>query len=382
MTTLEGFGDEEIGTWLRLTAEQSTSHAVILTNAAGRILWWNAAAEAIFYRRRADVIGKPLDDLFTWADQRLGIVELEQRIAVSAATAEDDRWHLRADGSRFWATGTLSVIRDASGQLLGYSKVLRDRTALKEQFEHLSNELDNARSAADSRAASIATLSHELRNLVAAVSHGARMLRKTQDVERQHHLLDMLERQALAVHRLTDDLCDASSMALGKLSIRTDAVVLTELVRQVVMASQPLAEEQALQLELLAPAGEIKVNADATRLYQVFSNLLDNAIKYTPRAGRIWVKVTVEDTEAVVRVQDSGIGIAPHMLTSIFDLFTRADGVGASAGERTSAKGLGVGLALVKEIVALHGGSVQASSSGTGRGSQFTVRLPSLINAD
>lgn len=381
MLTPEGFGDEELATWLRLIAEQATGHAFILTNAGGRILWWNPAAEAIFGCSRTDIVGKPLDEFFTPADQHLGLPEFEQRIAQSSATAQDDRWHVKADGSRFWATGTLFAIRDPSGQLLGYCKILRDRTALKVQLEHLNKELDSARDAVDSRTASIATLSHELRNLVAAVTQGARLLRKTQDAERRNQLLDLLERQALAVHRLTEDLFDASSVSLGKLAIRTDDVQLTALVRQVVTALQPLAEERNLQLELLMPAGEIEVSADATRLFQVFSNLIDNAIKYTPRGGRIWVTVTTEDTEAVVHVQDSGIGIESHMLTSIFELFTRAGGDG-EAEESSRAKGLGIGLALVKDLVALHAGSVQAASAGTGRGSQFTVRLPSKGGAD
>jgi two-component system CheB/CheR fusion protein len=375
MLTAGGLNERELGYRLRLMAEQSTAHAIILTDPAGCIVWWNAAAESIFSRRCADVVGTPLVELFTQGDRRLGLADLEQRIAASAASAEDDRWHVKADGSQFWATGALIPLRDASGRLLGYSKVLRDRTELKEQLEHLRSELEHARDIADSRTATMATLSHELRNLVAAVSQGTRMLRKTQDADRQRLLLDMLEQQAVAVHRLTEDLFDASGMLLGKLSIQTQPLSLRELVRQAVTAAQPLVDEKALQLELLTPPNDVQINGDATRLYQVLSNLLGNSIKYTPRAGKIWVKVTVEDAEAVVHVQDSGMGIAPHMLSSIFELFTQADSLTRSEGG-ADAKGLGVGLALVKEIVALHGGSVQAYSRGIGQGSQFTVRLP------
>lgn len=369
MPTSQGVRESELATWLRLAAEQSKGEAFILMDPAGVIQWWSPAAEAIFSRPRAEVVGQHISTIFTPEDQRLGLDALERRIADSDATSEDDRWHLRADGSKFWSTGTMSAIRDASGELLGFCKILRDRTSLKEQLDHLSNELEAVKHAAEARTAGIATVTHELRNLVAAVFHGANMLRRAPDAERRDQLLDLLEQQAHSVYRLTDDMFDASRVSLGRLSLVRREVSLPDVITQVVSVLQSSASQKDLQLEFLSPGVAIMVDADATRLYQLFSNLIENAIKYTPAHGRIWVKLTVEDIEAVVHVEDTGIGIPSDMLTSIFDLFTQAS-------TELTHKGLGVGLAVVREVVALHGGTVQANSAGAGRGSQFTVRLP------
>jgi signal transduction histidine kinase len=158
--------------------------------------------------------------------------------------------------------------------------------------------------------------------------------------------------------------------AAGKIELHTEAVVLQDLVALAVEACRPSIDERAHTLHQLMPDVPIHFQGDPVRLRQVFVNLIENAAKYTPRGGTIWVKATTENSEAVVRVQDTGMGIAPEVMPHIFELFTQADFA------RQAQRGLGIGLSVVKETVALHRGTVQATSDGIGKGSEFTVRLP------
>ncbi len=362
----------DVGRLLSALAEQAREYAVILMDPDGRIVWWNTGAEHIFDTPRSAAIGEHASMIFTPDDIQRGIAELEMRIAAHDATAQDDRWHVRADGSRFWSSGALIALRNGSGELIGFGKLLRNRTKLKEQIERMREEARVARESEESQKVGIATLSHELRNVLGAFVQGLKLLRSQgASLERRSELLDMLERQTSLVHRLTEDLLDISRLATGKMHLKLAEVELQDSLRRVVANVAERAKERRIQIDLLMPPGPIVVRADAARLQQVFGNLLDNAIKYTPEGGRVWVKLTIEDPEAVVHVQDNGIGIPPDMLDQIFDLFTQVD-------TDVARHGLGIGLALVRDLLELHGGSVQARSDGEGKGSEFTVRLPLL----
>jgi signal transduction histidine kinase len=167
-----------------------------------------------------------------------------------------------------------------------------------------------------------------------------------------------------------DDLLEVSRSAAGKVQLHVERVVLQEIIKQAIEACRPSIDRQTQVLNQLMPNVPIYLQADAVRLRQIFVNLIDNAGKYTQHGGTIWVKATTEGEEAVVRVQDTGIGITPEMMPHIFDLFTQVE---FSDGAKS---GLGIGLSVVKDTVTLHGGSVQATSNGLGKGSEFTVRLP------
>jgi signal transduction histidine kinase len=173
------------------------------------------------------------------------------------------------------------------------------------------------------------------------------------------------------LQRLVDDMLDLSRVGAGKIELQRRVVSLNEILRSAVESTRSAVAAQRHTLDLLLPDGDVFVEGDPDRLHQVFVNLINNAVKYTPAGGRIWVKGTAEPGEAVARVEDSGVGIPHEMLPRIFDLFTQTESTrGMSQG------GLGIGLALVKNLVSLHGGSVQAKSDGPGKGSEFTVRLP------
>jgi signal transduction histidine kinase len=181
--------------------------------------------------------------------------------------------------------------------------------------------------------------------------------------------LKIIEEQLDFVRRMLDDLLDVTRISTGKVRLNMRPVGLHETIERAVEAACPWIEERCQNIQVIAPWSPIVVQGDPDRLHQVFLNLLSNAAKYTPDRGNIGVKVTTEADEAVVRVTDTGVGIPHEMLPRIFDLFTQVE-------TRLSHGGLGIGLALVKDFVALHGGSVQVRSEGIGKGSEFMVRLP------
>jgi CheY-like chemotaxis protein/two-component sensor histidine kinase len=181
----------------------------------------------------------------------------------------------------------------------------------------------------------------------------------------------MMERQVHHLVRLVDDLLDVSRVMRGKIVLRKESVDLASVVARAAETAQPVIEAQAQELTIELPPEPLPLEADPVRLAQAVGNLLTNAAKYTERGGHIWLTAAREGGEAVVRVRDTGIGIAPEMLPKIFDLFVQAD-----PGANRSQGGLGIGLTLVKNLVAMHKGSVRVESAGLGKGSEFIVRLP------
>jgi PAS domain S-box-containing protein len=355
---------------LSLLAQQSKEHAFLLLDPDARVLWWSPGAEYIFDRSSSEMVGQPLTKLFTPEDVEKGIPDQEIELALNFGKAEDDRWQIRRDGSRFWATGILVALRDQKDDLVGFGKILRNRTDLREQLEAFRNQVEALTAADRQKNKFLATLSHELRNPLASVSTAVELISRTlspnANVEAS---LKIIEEQLDFVRRMLDDLLDVTRISTGKVRLNMRPVELHETIQRAVEAARPWIEERYQKIQVIAPWSSIVVQGDSDRLHQVFLNLLSNAAKYTPERGKIWVKVTTEADEAVVRVTDTGVGIPHEMLPRIFDLFTQVE-------TRLSHGGLGIGLALVKDFVALHGGSVQVRSEGIGKGSEFMVRLP------
>lgn len=355
---------------VRLLLDSALEHAVFLLDRDGRVIWWSKGAERVFAVSCEQAIGMPVEQIFTQVDQRSGIADLERAIAGADAISEDDRWHVRANGARFWASGALITLRGADGEVLGFGKILRDRTDVKEQIVALQSQLEETRQSDITKDRVIAKVAHELRNLLAGLNSGLQVMRShAGDEQRQQQILALMRQQLQVVRSLTEDLLDAQRFRAGKGALTIQPTVVQSVLSDAVEHLRPRAEAKSQLLQLLAPAAPIVVLADSARLFQIFTNLVENAVKYTPPQGRIWVKATFDDRDAIVHVEDTGKGIAPEMLPRIFDMFTQADTEG-------SAGGLGIGLALVHELVRLHGGSVQAVSLGLGMGSEFTARLP------
>jgi signal transduction histidine kinase/ActR/RegA family two-component response regulator len=221
----------------------------------------------------------------------------------------------------------------------------------------------------------LATLAHELRNPLAPVRSAVQVLRlKGPDLPELRWSRDVIERQVEHLTRLIDDLMDISRITRNKLELRKQRIELTQVIKGAIESSRSVMEQSGHQLVVDLPSEPIYLQGDLVRLAQVFLNLLNNAAKYTEREGRIWLSAMLQGENVVVRVKDTGIGIPPKQLSRLFDIFFQVD----RTLERSQG-GLGIGLSLVKRLVELHGGTVEAHSEGFGKGSEFIVRLPVIV---
>jgi signal transduction histidine kinase len=217
----------------------------------------------------------------------------------------------------------------------------------------------------------LATLAHELRNPLAPIRNSVSLLRLSGAAGPAGQMWEMMDRQVSHMVRLVDDLMEVSRITRGKIELRKSVVDLAEVIAAAVETSRPLIESARHELIVEIPPQPLLVEADAMRLAQVFSNLLNNAVRYTDPGGRIGVVAGREDGRAMVTVADTGIGIAPEALPRVFDMFVQIN-----ARDSRGQTGLGIGLTLVRSLIEMHGGSVAARSAGAGRGSEFVVRLP------
>jgi PAS domain S-box-containing protein len=273
----------------------------------------------------------------------------------------------RPDGSRIIASVNIDPLFDASGQRCGAINVFQDVSDRKRSEEALK--------LADRRKNEfLAMLAHELRNPLAPIRNAVQLLRRLgpQDPQLQH-ARDVIERQTQHMARLVGDLLDTARITRGKITLRREPLELMHVIGRAMETSRPLIEARRQHLAVSLPKEPVRLRGDVIRLAQVVSNLLSNAAKYTEEGGHIWLIADVEQGEIVVRVRDDGMGIPAAFLPYIFDLFTQAErSLDRSQG------GLGIGLALVRSLVELHGGRVQAFSSGPGMGSEFVIYLPLL----
>jgi signal transduction histidine kinase len=222
----------------------------------------------------------------------------------------------------------------------------------------------------------LAILAHELRNPLAPLRNALEILkRRGSDTAVANEARQMMERQLRQMVRLVDDLLDVSRITTGKLALKREVVPLAEVVRSAIDTARPLIDARAHTLGITLPLERVDVDVDATRLAQVFSNLLNNAANYTEPGGRIDVIGSADEHQVTVTIRDNGIGIAPEMIATVFRMFAQAD----ASLERVQG-GLGVGLTLARHLVELHGGTIEAKSEGSGRGSEFVVRLPRVAS--
>jgi signal transduction histidine kinase/ActR/RegA family two-component response regulator len=282
---------------------------------------------------------------------------------------------VRSDGRRVVVSLTISPIRDEAGTVIGASKIVRDITQRKElenSLRRLAADLSEANRRKDEF---LAMLAHELRNPLAPISNAVQVLRMGEsDRGAVEKVGALLERQVGQLARLVDDLLDMSRITRGQIELRKERTDLARVIHQAVEAAQTWCSAMNHNLTVTQPMETLTVNADPARLAQVIGNLLNNACKFTDRGGQIHLIAERDGDQAVIRVRDNGIGITPEQHSRIFDMFTQLD----TSLER-SHEGLGIGLTLVKTLVEQHGGTVSVSSEGVGRGSEFVVRLPLLV---
>jgi PAS domain S-box-containing protein len=260
------------------------------------------------------------------------------------------------------------------GEVEAVAGTTRDVTDRKAQEETLKDQAERLKEADRRKDQFLAMLAHELRNPLAPIKNATQIFRlfgpADPNLERAG---EMIERQVQQMSRLVDDLLDVSRITRGKITLHKEPLDLAGVIGQAVEVSRPLIDSRKHELSVSLPREPLRVKADATRLAQVVSNLLNNAAKYTEEGGHIHVILEAKPREAVVRVRDDGIGIPTELLSQVFDLFTQGDrSLARSEG------GLGIGLTLVKSLVEMHDGIVEAHSEGPGKGSEFVVRLPRL----
>ncbi len=275
----------------------------------------------------------------------------------------------RADGTYRWIeSSAVPLADDKSDPTTGF----RGLIGLSMDISDLVFAEQALREADQRKDAFLATLAHELRNPLAPIRNAVHILRTQGSPDTaSRKLQDIVDRQVGQMARMVDDLLDVSRISRGKLELRRERVTLQQVIQGAVETSRPLIDQNRHQLEVVLPAKPLYLNADLTRLSQVFANLLNNAAKYTEASGRIKLLAEEHGAEVVVSVIDSGVGIPARQMANLFDLFSQGDNE-----RRLAGGGLGIGLSLVKQLVELHQGRVMAQSEGPGCGSQFRVHLP------
>jgi PAS domain S-box-containing protein len=299
-------------------------------------------------------------------------VEAATRHSNPAPYAQEYRV-IHPNGTVRWlfSKGRANYDSDEPGRLVSFDGTVADISARKfieEERERLVAQLRDADRRKDEF---LATLAHELRNPLAPIRNGLEIMRLAGTEGALERTRSMMDRQLTQLVRLVDDLLDVSRVTSGKLELRREQVTLRTVIDSAVETSRPAFDLAGHELEIVVPDEPILLDGDSTRLTQIISNLLSNSAKYTHRGGRVRLEVRCEDSMAVLSVADNGSGIPPEMLGRIFEMFIQVD----RALEKTTG-GLGIGLSLVKGLVEMHGGSIEARSEGEGRGSEFIVRLP------
>jgi PAS domain S-box-containing protein len=365
--------DDTASELLNAWVEEVQDYAIFLLDVSGNVVSWNRGAERILGYSESEILGHPLSMFFAEDDIASGVPELEITTALSRGRANDDRWHVRKNGSRFWCSGLLTRLGNSPEEARGFVKVMRDLTREKQIEQQLRMKTDQLVEADRKKNEFLAMLSHELRNPLSAIVTSFHIIRDrdTSDDPIVRQSWATVDRQFFHLRKLLDGLLDVSRIALNKIELHQELTDVSEIVRRSVDDVAGQLEQARLMLKLSIASEPIPVNGDGVRLGQVFTNLLINAIKFTDPGGTVELSTIRDRNEAVIRVTDSGIGISPEMLGQIFDLFSQAEqGLDRSRG------GLGIGLTLARRLVELHGGTLISRSQGVGRGSEFEVRLP------
>ena len=335
-------------------------------------LWeWNIEADEIQALHVTRDLPAPATRLTTKESLEFIYPEDRDRVldSVQAALRDSSRFdaefRLQEGGTLRWLASKGEVIRDPHGQPLRMLGVNYDITARKQSEEAL-READRRKDKF------LATLAHELRNPLAPIRNALQVMRLApHDAAMIDQARVMMERQLSQMVRLIDDLLDVSRISTGKLELRKERVLLRDIVNNAVDTARPVIETARHHLHITLPDEPVYLDADPVRLAQVFSNLLNNAAKYTDPSGHIWLEASCSGELLQVSVRDTGMGIPSEALSSVFEMFTQLDpSLSKSQG------GLGIGLMLVKQLLDLHGGTIEARSDGVGKGAEFIVRIP------
>lgn len=355
---------------MRLVAESTKDYAIITMDESGAVTSWNKGAERIFGYGESEILGQSSDILFTPEDRASNAPEEERIGARENGRAEDERWHLRKDGSRLYCSGVVTPLEGTDGK--GFAKIARDLTDRIQMEGRMTKEsILAAQAASDLKNEFFAVLSHELKHPLNLIHINAELLGRLPEVRNSSvsaRAAQTIRNAAMSQVRIINDLLDFSRMKSGKLALDLSEVNLSMVAGTIVQAVQQDPAAAGLSISLNDQHPPVLILADLVRIEQVLWNLLSNAVKFTKK-GAIEVTVAKEDGFACLTVRDTGQGIAPEYLPYVFDMFSQS-----SANRNTA--GMGIGLTIVKQIVELHDGKIRATSAGPGRGSCFSVMLP------
>ncbi|MET0585194.1 MAG: PAS domain-containing protein, partial [Candidatus Binatia bacterium] len=389
--TVEDKIDGIVFTFVDITERRNTEHNLrqaherfeLAVEGSRDVIWdWNIITGEIYFSDRIyELLSESARQFargFTWGDWQ-GLIHPQDRARVVKETeryleTRDKVYNVDyrmggKEGAYRWVNSRGQALWDPSGKptrMAGSLTDISDRKKLDEELMASDRRKDEF----------LAMLSHELRNPLAPMTGALELMKSASDRDTEQHALHVLERQVGQIVRMVDDLLDISRMAVGKLSLRMTRADLATVVEFALETCRPMINAAAHRLTVSLPPEPLYLNADVARLAQVLANLLNNSIKYTPSGGEIRLSASREGDDAVIRVQDNGMGIAPADLSRIFDIFTQGDTRSRPLG------GLGIGLSLVKQLVEMHGGTVSALSGGVGKGSEFIVRVPLAANQD
>ncbi len=364
---------------LRLAAVTTNDYAIIVQDMDGLIVTWNGGARRIFGYTESEVRGKPIDLIFVPADREARAPLMERQRAAHAGRAEDERWHVRRDGTEIYCSGVTTPIE--SDSFRGYAKIARDvtdKTGVESQ-QQLALTLERAiRVQADAanrvKDEFFSVLSHELKNPLNLIHVKAELLTRmpdVRDIATVQDAADAIQRAVAGQAKIIDDLLDLSRVRTGKLALRFAPVEVASVLQAVAAASAADAAAGEIELSVAGTDAAVMIYADAERVEQMVWNLVRNALKFTPRGGCVRMALSREGGFVCVDVTDTGQGIDPGFLPHIFEVFSQADG-----GGRRDRGGLGIGLSLVKQLAQLHGGRIEAESAGLGQGARFRLWLP------
>ena len=349
----------------------SSDDAIVSKTLDGIITSWNPAAERLFGFTAAEAVGQSILMIIP-PDRRAEEDMVLARVRAGQAVDHFETVRRRKDGSLVEISLTVSPVRDTRGRVIGASKIARDVSARKRVERERVAMFEEAQQANRAKDEFLAMLGHELRNPLGAISSAVRLLGPPETVsERAILARDVIARQTRHLTRLVDDLLDVARVMTGKVLLERQPLDLGDVVTRHVTSLRATGkmQEHVVNLETTP----VWVDADVIRIEQIVGNLVSNALKYTPAGGTITIRVRQDEGSAVLTVEDTGVGMPPHLQSRIFDLFVQ----GERRLDRTQG-GLGIGLTLVRRLVELHGGTVEAFSEGPDLGSRFTVRLRAI----
>jgi PAS domain S-box-containing protein len=357
----------------RLLVESVQDYAILMLDPEGRVSSWNSGARRITGYERDEIIGGHVSIFYPPEDIAAGKPEALLAQARQTGRVEDEGWRVRKDGTRFRADVITTPVHDANGRIRGFAKVMRDVTR-RRRAEETERALTVAQEVNHAKDEFLAVISHELRTPLTSILGWARMLRIGElDEATTLEALNALERSAQAQVRLIEDLLDDTRITAGKLRLHKRPLEMKDVIASALADLGPAAAEKDVRLVSDIDCGHCPIDGDPIRLQQVVWNLVSNAIKFTPEGGSVFVSLTRSRLNARLEIRDTGRGIDPALLPQLFQRFRQGD----SASDRKA--GVGLGLAISKYLIEQHGGRIEASSEGKGKGSTFTLELPLTI---